>query len=332
VEAPNVHVEAKTIALILRQALEIPERQASLVTPDRDLARRVKQELLGFGVEIDDSAGEPLSRFDGAALLHQLIDTAIGGFAGDKLVALLKQTLCNFGLAGEQANRAVNILEIAVYRMSHLNPGLDGLIDALRAARDEISSDDHPHPALQAVTDQDWQATLDFAVHVVSCLQRLPKDQTLDFSAQLDALVECGQAASGQRLWMGESGKTLLTLIQTLRSESAFIAPCSFERVAAILQHYLVTTPFRKTAASHSRLSILGLLEARLTKPDRMVLGGLNEGRWPALPDSGPWLNRPMRELLGMQQPEREIGQTAHDLAQAMRRLSHRGGFCGCKC
>ena len=48
-----------------------------------------------------------------------------------------------------------------------------------------------------------------------------------------------------------------------------------------------------------------------------MVLGGLNEGTWPGLPDAGPWLNRPMRERLGMQQPERAIGQTAHDFVQA---------------
>jgi len=54
------------------------------------------------------------------------------------------------------------------------------------------------------------------------------------------------------------------------------------------------------------------------------VLGGLNEGIWPALPDSGPWLNRPMRSTLNMQLPERSIGQTAHDLVQAMGALDVR--------
>jgi ATP-dependent helicase/nuclease subunit B len=64
-------------------------------------------------------------------------------------------------------------------------------------------------------------------------------------------------------------------------------------------------------------LTILGLLEARLIRADVMVLAGLNEGTWPGPTDCGPWINRPMRETLGMKQPECQIGQTAHDFAQA---------------
>jgi ATP-dependent helicase/nuclease subunit B len=36
------------------------------------------------------------------------------------------------------------------------------------------------------------------------------------------------------------------------------------------------------------------------------------------VPDAGPWLNRPMRENFGLQQPERDIGTTAHDFCQAL--------------
>ena len=59
------------------------------------------------------------------------------------------------------------------------------------------------------------------------------------------------------------------------------------------------------------------LLEARLVHPQTVILGGLNEGTWPRLPDPGPWLNRPMRDVFGMQQPELRIGQEAHDSVQA---------------
>ena len=48
-----------------------------------------------------------------------------------------------------------------------------------------------------------------------------------------------------------------------------------------------------------------------------MVLAGLNEGTWPGAADCGPWLNRPMRDVLAMKQPEAQIGQTAHDFVQA---------------
>lgn len=49
---------------------------------------------------------------------------------------------------------------------------------------------------------------------------------------------------------------------------------------------------------------------------DVMILGGLNETSWPPLPETGPWLSRPMRTALGMSQPERQIGLAAHDFVQ----------------
>src|SRR3954447_23782517 len=55
------HQEALAIALALREALETPRRTAALVTPDRDLARRVTAELHRWNIEVDDSAGQPLA-------------------------------------------------------------------------------------------------------------------------------------------------------------------------------------------------------------------------------------------------------------------------------
>ena len=67
----------------------------------------------------------------------------------------------------------------------------------------------------------------------------------------------------------------------------------------------------------HPRLHIWGPLEARLQQADRLILGGLNEGTWPALGDTGPWLNRPMRADLQLPSPERRIGLASHDFQQA---------------
>ncbi|HWM30289.1 MAG TPA: PD-(D/E)XK nuclease family protein, partial [Methyloceanibacter sp.] len=59
-------------------------------------------------------------------------------------------------------------------------------------------------------------------------------------------------------------------------------------------------------------------LEARLQQPDVMVLGSLNEGVWPRPQEAGPWLSRPMREMLGLAPPERFTGLSAHDFAQGL--------------
>jgi ATP-dependent helicase/nuclease subunit B len=63
---------------------------------------------------------------------------------------------------------------------------------------------------------------------------------------------------------------------------------------------------------------IFGLLEARLTNSDRVVLGGLVEGAWPPESRSDAWLSRPMRLDLGLDLPERRIGLSAHDFAQLL--------------
>ena len=68
----------------------------------------------------------------------------------------------------------------------------------------------------------------------------------------------------------------------------------------------------------HPRLAIWGPLEARLQRADLLVLGGLNEGTWPPAVETGPWINRPMRSALGLPQPERRIGLSAHDFAAAL--------------
>ena len=74
----------------------------------------------------------------------------------------------------------------------------------------------------------------------------------------------------------------------------------------------------REATRAHPRLQILGLLEARLIDADVMLLGGLDETVWPPQARTDAFLNRPMRAALGLTPPERKLGQTAHDFAQAM--------------
>ena len=70
-----------------------------------------------------------------------------------------------------------------------------------------------------------------------------------------------------------------------------------------------------RASAAIRAIAILGPLEARLQSFDLTILGGLNEGTWPAAASADPWFSRPMREKLGLEQPERSIGLAAHDFA-----------------
>ncbi|MGF1641516.1 MAG: PD-(D/E)XK nuclease family protein, partial [Rhodospirillales bacterium] len=48
-----------------------------------------------------------------------------------------------------------------------------------------------------------------------------------------------------------------------------------------------------------------------------MILGSLNEDSWPPAADASPWMSRPMMTAFGLPLPERRIGLSAHDFAQA---------------
>ncbi|MBV9395020.1 MAG: double-strand break repair protein AddB [Methylobacteriaceae bacterium] len=91
-----------------------------------------------------------------------------------------------------------------------------------------------------------------------------------------------------------------------LESYSAFFDRISAERM------------LRGAASAHPRLQILGLLEARLISADIVLLGGLDETIWPPAANTDAFLNRPMRQALGLTPPERRIGQTAHDFIMAL--------------
>ncbi len=105
------------------------------------------------------------------------------------------------------------------------------------------------------------------------------------------------------------------------------------ESYAAFFDALIGERILRGLARAHPRLKILGLLEARLIGADRLVLAGLDETVWPPRFEPNSFLNRAMRAELKLSSPDRRIGQTAHDFAQAfcapeliVTRAKKRGG------
>ncbi|MGL4541355.1 MAG: PD-(D/E)XK nuclease family protein, partial [Polymorphobacter sp.] len=66
------------------------------------------------------------------------------------------------------------------------------------------------------------------------------------------------------------------------------------------------------------RLAIWGLIEARLQSADLVIMAGLNDGVWPALPAPDPWLAPAIRQQLGMPGLETAIGTAAHDFVAGL--------------
>src|SRR5205085_9204447 len=112
-------------------------------------------------------------------------------------------------------------------------------------------------------------------------------------------------------------GEAMSRLLAGLMREGDALPPATPRGFADLLDRLMLGETVRAGGATHPRLRIMGAIEARLVRADRLILGGLEEGVWPAGAPLVPFLSRPMRETLGLPSPERRIGLSAHDFAQA---------------
>lgn len=326
IEADDEREEALAIAIAMRQVLESPCETVALVTPDRKLARRVAAELARWGVSAEDSAGEYLSSRPLGTLARLAIGCAASKMEAADLAALLAHPLLRLGPPRAEAVRRAALLEIGVLRSSRGAGCLAELImrdpsALIASARDEAAGR-FAHPAKQRITEEQWASLEDLLCRLgtrLAPLMDLSGEHTLDQWAAahcgvLEAIADLQDDADGQD-W--EALGNLFDELARSAPESMMLDIESYARLFASAAREIV---LRETGGVNPRLQILGLLEARLIDADVMLLGGLDESVWPPQPKTDAFLNRPMRAALGLTPPERKLGQTAHDFAQAMGR------------
>jgi ATP-dependent helicase/nuclease subunit B len=308
-EFPDDAAEARGIALLLRQALEQPGQTAALVTPDRQLAARVASSLSRWGIAADDSAGEPLGQSPPGALARLAMAAACGGGLVP-LIGLLGHPLVRAGEGRGAWLRAVRALDLALR-----GPGMPQTPAAIALWLDAKAAD--PEQGAR------WQSLARWWHGAHPLLQRLwslaDGDAAPPPLAVIDALVELLDTLSGAGIWAGPAGRQLAALFDRWR----MAAPDGPDRlpaatVARQLDELLAGEPVRAPFGRHPRLFIWGLLEARLQRADLMILGGLNEGGWPAAVNPDPWLAPGIRRQLGLASTERAQGLAAHDFVTAL--------------
>jgi ATP-dependent helicase/nuclease subunit B len=299
--------EAQAIAIALREAMETEGRTAALVTPDRQLATRVSAHLRRWGIEADDSAGSPLARLPPGTLLIAMAEAVAERFAPVPLLTLLKHPLVIKGdgrLAWLEGVRGLDLL----LRGPRPQAGLVG-IDLLLTPRD----DDRQRGLRESVRAW-WPSARALLEPLETVFAAAP-----DLGAQLAALREQAGFLSGDAIWAGHQGQAAAGLF----AELEVAAPEGPQRadvraLPAMLDHLLGGVSVRPPQGGHPRISILGLIEARLMQADLMILGGLNEGTWPGLPAPDPWLAPRIRRELDLPGLETRIGLAAHDFASAL--------------
>lgn len=297
IETRTASEEAQTIAVIMRETLEEPGRTAALVTPDRELARRVSSALRQWDILVDDSAGCSLAATDAGRFLETILTCLDEAFAPAALLNLLKHPLCR--IIPDDATLAR--FEISLCRGPRPAPGLKGLRQRLGTLRAPVP---------------DLENSLDRLEQAFTPSLGLKSDQ--DVSAFVTALAQTAEALAGGQdpLWQEDDGEAATALLADLKAHAGYLGSIDRGAFNGILRHLLTGATVRNPQ-THPRLVILGQLEARMIAPDVMILGSLNEGSWPAEPRHDPWMSRPMRETFGLPSPERSVGLSAHDFAQA---------------
>lgn len=117
-------------------------------------------------------------------------------------------------------------------------------------------------------------------------------------------------------LWSGEAGDKLSSLFAELM-ESGEILDADGPQWIDIFAALVAGESIKPRSMRHPRIFIFGALEARLQSVDTVVIGGLNEGLWPGQTANNPFLSRSMKTAIGLEPPERRIGQLAHDFEMA---------------
>lgn len=316
VTASHPGEEALVIALTLREAVENPGKTAALVTPDRNLARRVISELRRWDIAIDDSAGMPLAQTPPIVFLSLLVEAAADCFSPVPLLALLKHPVAAGGLRPATFRRHARALDHFVLRGPRPDPGLAGIAKAIAAKRAD-KNETRLAPVFEELAS--WFGELTNALKPLA-------DAVNARSGNLPRIVQLHLEAAGQlaasdteagkdRLWRGEAGAAAAEFVEEFTRACADIDAVDPSAYPLLFRQFARERAVRPAYGRHPRLAILGPLEARLQHFDLVVLAGLNEGTWPASAAADPWLSRPMREALGMEPPERAIGLAAHDFA-----------------
>ena len=335
IEAANEREEATAVAIALRLALEGDEEsQAALITPDRGLARRVGAELARFGIEADDSAGIPLSATPAGALTRLLLEAALRPNDPVPLVALLKHPLARFGAAPEEARCAADALELVALRGGTDVADIAALETVLDKALAKRNTDRHPPPWLSAVGIDDIALARSLARRISAAMEPLTgalvpgavsgHDRSLvltlaDWAERtgkaLEAVAADERGSLGE-LWASEAGETLATLLTGI-IETEGQMEADGPQWCDIVEALAASEAVKPRSMRHPRVFIFGALESRLQSVDLVVLGGMNEGTWPGQTSNDPFLSRTMKAGIGLEPPERRIGQLAHDFQMA---------------
>lgn len=309
--------QARAIALAAHEAL-LAGKTIGIISPDRNLARRITQELNRFDIQVDDSAGTPLFQSRSGRLARQILALARNNFASVDIMALLRNRHATLGQSRAAIAHTSDILELSILRGQRAGPGIEGLqqLVALNLSEDKRRVAHRLTPQ-QA---EDIVALLARLHAAIAPLCTVLQQQEFAVAPWATAMGQALRAVTAQSEPAAEADAELMAIEEGLtKLQSSTAGPrLTAIGIEAAFDSLLAGMSVRPARPTRHDIAIWGALEARLQNPDLIILSGLSEGIWPEAADPGPWLSRSMRLAIGLEPPERRQGQAAHDFEMAM--------------
>lgn len=302
-QAANPEEEAQAVALLVREALEQPEKRVAVVTPDRALARRVVHHLVRWNIVADDSAGRPLSHTAAGRAFLLAAEVMAEKAKAVALMALLGHPLANGGIERGAWLRQLRLVEREL-RGPRVEPGLEPV-------REIVTRLAKHHAKLP-----EWWAIVEAAI---APLLVRDNEQPALLAELIDTLATSAEALCGEAIWAREDGRALAQFVEDFRLHAREVGFAVAPRdVASVLADAMEGNAVRPPYGGHARVQVLGLLEARMNRADLVICAGLNEGVWPARGGVDALLAPPILRALGVPGSDFRIGLSAHDLAGAL--------------
>ena len=291
----DLRQEAYAIALIMREALETPEKTAALVTPDRNLARRVADELRRWNIIADDTSGQPLHLTPIGIYLRLIINVCEQNFSNVSLLALLKHPFTKCAMPADK-------YKIMIYQIEQKWRSNDSSL----LSEEENALLSAIYKTLKPLNDMYFAPTLNL------------KQMFEEHIKAAEKLADTAEKTGDKIIWRKEDGIAAAKFVAEFYEQAEILGNIPSNDYSKLLNVLLSEQTVRAKFGQHPRIKILGPIEARLQKFDITVIGEANEGKWPCTPQADMWMSRPMKKEFGIPLPERAIGISGADFAHLL--------------
>jgi inactivated superfamily I helicase len=232
---------------------------AAVITPDRNLTRRISTALAAWNITPDDSAGIPLNLTAPGRFLLHVLDLAQSQLTSETLLVLLKHPLTHSG--SERGQHLRNTRELELY-LRRSGPAFLTAQALLQWAEKE----DHYRP---------WVDWINANVFDQWPQGPQPLENWITHHRKLAEGLSAGLVGEDGELWEQAPGRDTKAVIENLTRYAPAAGDVELIDYTAILRGVLSAGQTRDQNHVHSNILIWGTLEARVQSADLVIPCGI---------------------------------------------------------